>query len=130
MQWPTSSLYSDPMEGIGGQDSDTIDSYSDDSVYSDISVHTSPEIGKAQVIDTESVSELDDRGTCQPHSLLTDKSLQREERADSAELKGRRWKARLLKMQTSTPVCARVLSEVYIFSMHLKVTFVDFITTS
>ena len=111
VQWPSSSPYSDPLEGLGERDSDAIDSYSDDSV-SDISVHTSPEIGKAQIIDSESFSEIDNHGT---HSPLTTKSLRREGRTDSAEMKGSRWKARPIKLQTSTPLCNRTQSEVCMY---------------
>ena len=57
-QWPSSELYSDPLEGIGGQDPDTIDSYSDDS-FSNLSIHTSPEIC-TKLIDR---SEIDDSGS-------------------------------------------------------------------
>ena len=85
VQWPSSDTYSDPLEVIGGQDSDTIDSYSDDS-FSDFSVLSSPEIGRRQI----DRSEIDDSGSS-PGSPMPTKSLGGEERADSAERKGRRF---------------------------------------
>ena len=111
VQWPSSDLYSDPVEGIGGQDSDTIDSYSDES-FSDISVHTSPEIGRRPQIDW---LEIKDSGgtTCSPGSPEATKLLRTTKgRADSAEMKGKGWKKRRLNLQTSTPVCRRTLAEV------------------
>ena len=116
IQWPSSDMYSVPLEGIGGQDSDTIDSYSDDS-FSDFSVHTSPEIGRRQI----DRSEIDDSGSS-PGSPMPTKLLGGEERADSAERKGRRWKSRLIELQTSTPVSNRTQSEVCVHIFNTKVT--------
>ena len=111
VEWPSGDLYSDPLEGVGGQESDTIDSYSDES-FSDISVHTSPEIGRRPQIDW---FEIEDSGgtTCSPGSPEATKLLRTmKRRADSAEMKGRGWKKRRLKLQTSTPVCRQTLAEV------------------
>ena len=115
VQWPSSNLYSDPLEGTGGQDSDTIDSYSDES-FSDISVHTSPEIGRRPQIDW---FEIEDSGgtTRSPGSPEATKLLGTTKgRADSAEMRRRRGrKKRRLKLQTSTPVCRQTLPEVGIY---------------
>ena len=112
VQWPGSDLYSDPLEGTGGQDSDTIESYSDDS-FSDISVHTSPEIGRTPQIDWLEIN--DSGGTCTSPGTLEGTRLPgaMEKRADSAEMKQKRgWKKRRLKLQTSTPLYRQTLPEV------------------
>lgn len=122
VRWPGSDLYSDPLEGTGGQDSDTIDSYSDES-FSDISVHTSPEIGRTPQIDW---LEINDSGGTSPGSLEgTRLPGATEKRANSAEMTRKRgWKKRRLKLQTSTPLYRQSLPEVHIHdSMLMRCAF-------
>ena len=111
MQWPGSDLHSDPLVGIGGQDSDTIDSYSDES-FSDISVHTSPEIGRRPQIDWYEIEDSGGTSSASPEANRSPWTTERK--AESAEMKRRRGlRKRRLKLHTSTPVCSRILTEVH-----------------
>jgi hypothetical protein len=123
VHWPGSDLYSDPLEGVGGQDSDSIDSYSDES-FSDISVHTSPEIGRQPQIDWLAID--DSAGTSLGSSEASRLLGATERRADSAEMKRQSgWKKRLLKLQTSTPVSRPTLSQV-LCTFLIETTFPEF----